>query len=142
MNLNILKEKISSYLSSQKQVLYDIVLENVDGLTYLVVQIEDVDLKRIVELNPKINELVDKYFDKYYDQPYILDVTSAGINRELKTIEHKIDAIGSDVIVETKNKKFVSGELIEVDDNYITIATDDEDIQISTSKVVKINLNV
>lgn len=141
MDLSNLKKELNAFLETKKYFLYDAELENVDGMTFLVIKIEDINLEEIVKLNEGINEIVDKTFDKFYKDPYFLEVTSAGINRELKTLDQELRQIDSNVIVETKNSKFVEGQLVESEEDYVLIASKDEDIRISRSKVIKMILN-
>lgn len=141
MDLTNLKSKLSEFLETKNFRLYDVELEQMDGMTFLVVKIEDIVLEEIVKLNEGINEIIDVNFDKFYKDPYFLEVTSAGINRELKTVEQQLREIDSFVIVETKNSKFVEGKLVECEDDFIVIDNETEDIRISRSKVVRIILN-
>lgn len=141
MDLTKLKLKLVEFLKTKNYVLYDVLLEEVDQNIFLVIKIENIELNEIVALNEPINKIVDENFDKYYKDPYFLEVTSAGINRELKTIEQQEKQIGQKVIVQTKNSKFVSGILAQVETDFIIIDNVSEDVQISRKKIIKIILD-
>lgn len=141
MDLTKLNLKLSEFLQTKNFELYDVVLEDIDQMKFLVIKISDINLDEIVKLNAEINEIVDENFDKYYKEPYYLEVTSAGINKELRTIEQQEKEIGANVIVETKNSKFVSGILVECSDDFVVIDTSDEEIQITRKKIVKMTLD-
>lgn len=143
MDLSILKTNLNNYLEQKNFKLYDVVLEEVDSMTFLTVMIENLDLKEIVNLNSGINEIVDRDFDKYYKENYYLEITSAGINRELRTFEHEKTSISNEdeVLVITKNNKQNCGILVESTEEYIILANKNEDIQIDRKKIVSININ-
>lgn len=141
MDLTKLKLKLVEFLKTKNYELYDVLLEEVDQNSFLVIKIENIELNEIVALNEPINKIVDENFDKYYKDPYFLEITSAGINRELKTIEQQEKQIGQKVIVQTKNSKFVSGILAQVETDFIIIDNVSEDVQISRKKIIKIILD-
>lgn len=141
MDLTKLSLKLSEFLNSKNFELYDVVLEDIDQMKFLVIKISDINLDDIVKLNTEINEIVDANFDKYYKEPYFLEVTSAGINRELRTMKQQQNEIGQNVIVETKNGKFVMGVLVECSEDFVVIGNISEDIQITRKKIVKITLD-
>lgn len=141
MDLTKLKLKLVEFLKTKNYELYDVLLEEVDQNSFLVIKIENIELNEIVALNEPINKIVDENFDKYYKDPYFLEITSAGINRELKTIEQQEKQIGQKVIVQTKNSKFVSGILAQVETDFIIVDNVSEDVQISRKKIIKIILD-
>ncbi len=140
---NICEEKIVSVI---EEMGYEVVeveyAKKSDGmnLTFFIdsdkgVQIEDCE---------KVSKAIDKLLEELNpteDKPYILSVSSPGIDRPLKSDRDLKRNIGKDILITlfTKiegNKKF-EGTLITFDDKTITIKQQEE-VTISRNKIAQI----
>lgn len=100
------------------------------------VSIDDCEaLSRVVE------DTVDKYV-KVQDG-YVLEVSSAGLERQLKNIKLYTKYIGYDIYVKLYKKignlKELEGKLLSVRDDSITIETNGEEICIELSNIAHAN---
>jgi ribosome maturation factor RimP len=99
-------------------------------------------------LNRKISDELDKY-DLFPDE-YYLEVSSEGIEKELRTNSEIKAAIGEYICIRTykkiEGKRELYGDLIAFDDNKITIKADlkgqTKNIEIDVENIKKIRLAV
>lgn len=140
-------EEIRSFLENYAQPLgIEIVdVEWNDRSSELTVFIETekgVDLDTCEAFHNVIMDPIDE-LDPTYDRPYILNVSSPGLDRPFKTLRDFERNMGGEVEVKLfapmKGKKFIEGVLLSFDENSVTIRTAKEEIKISRNKIAKIN---
>ena len=83
-----------------------------------------VTLNQCSEVTHLINPLLD--VTPAMSGEYRLEVSSPGIERRLKTLEHFAQSVGEKVALSTVNKEKFEGELLSVDGEEITILTKEE----------------
>ncbi len=127
-----LKIKIQEIVESLGYYLYDVeyVLENDDYV--LRVEIEN---DRYIDIDDcvKVSKTLSAYLDENdpFTDPYNLEVTSPGAERELRTTEQINRAVSKYVYVETMEQKQY-GELIAYRDNVLTL-------KLKNAKLLKID---
>lgn len=117
MDLNSIKDKLSKDIESVGYHLYSLEHEKKDNIVHVFID-ESLDLNQMSELSEKISAFMDKY-DGDWDE-YLLDVSSVGVERPIKTDEHIQKAIGSYVHIKTKELE-LDGTLTSFDGENITI---------------------
>lgn len=84
---------------------------------------------------------IEDIVDKIYDKEYILEVTSPGLERELKNIKLYKKYIGSEIYVKLykklNNNKEITGilELVDENNNIIVIEVNGEKIELNLSDI-------
>lgn len=118
-----LKEKIRPIIEDLNYYLYDIEIVKEDGNDILRVMIENetyINIDDCVVVSKVLSEKLDE-IDPFED-PYMLEVTSAGAERELRTSDEIKRAVGKGVFIETLEHKF-EGKLEKFKDDVLTIKT-------------------
>ena len=131
MDLKKLKEDLKKDLDEIGYSLYDLSYEKKDSILHVTID-KPMDLNEIEDLSKKVSIIMDKY-DEDMDE-YLLDVSSVGIERPIRSKEELVLAIGSYIYVKTKDFK-VYGDLIDFKDDILTLNTKDKNI----TKTLKIN---
>lgn len=122
-----LESDIKKMVQSVGLSLYDIGIVNENENTIYRVSVTapgGVSLDQCANLSHLISPLLDITAPVSGD--YRLEVSSPGIERRLKTLEHFIQSIGEKVSVTTIEKEKTEGELITADSENITIRTKEE----------------
>lgn len=105
---------------------------------------EGVSLDDCQEVSSALSEKLD--IDDPIKESYLLEVSSPGIDRPLRTEEDFKRFVGKKVDISTyvpvAGKKNLLGELIGLEDEMIKIKIDDEEIEIPQSKVAQTRLAV
>ena len=115
----LVEEAISRALAQDGYHLYSLRLYKKRGDLILAVEIdESLNLEQITAVSEKISAVLDEV-DKS-DEHYILDVSSAGIERAI-ALDGIDKALGSYIHVETDNKEVYEGDLREVKDEDIVL---------------------
>ncbi|MGZ5208469.1 MAG: ribosome maturation factor RimP [Sulfuricurvum sp.] len=83
-----------------------------------------VTLDQCAEVTHLINPLLD--VTPPMGGEYRLEVSSPGIERRLKTLEHFVQSVGEKVALSTVNKEKFEGEILSVVGEEITILTQEE----------------
>lgn len=113
-----------------------------NALTVFIETPTGVDLDTCEKFHNAIMDPIDE-LDPTYDTPYTLNVSSPGLDRPFKTVRDFERNVGKEVELKLyaplKGQKFLEGELVEFDENTVTIKTAKEDIKISRNKIAKIN---
>ena len=119
-----LETDIKKMVESIGLSLYDTAILNENEQTIYRVSVTKsggVSLDECVEATHLISPLLD--VTPPVSGEYRLEVSSPGIERKLKTIEHFAQSIGEKVVFSTINKEKFDGELIAVANDEITIRT-------------------
>ncbi len=117
-----IESKISPILESLNLALYDTeIVKEADSLIYRIYVTKEggVALDNIVEATKQISPILDVY--PPVSGEYRLEVSSPGVERNLKKIEHFQKSIGEQVQLKLKDKTKVKGTLLEVNGNNIAI---------------------
>ncbi|MBK1810662.1 ribosome maturation factor RimP [Clostridium sp. YIM B02505] len=103
---------------------------------------EGISLADCEKVSRTISDILDDK-DPITD-PYYLEVSSPGLNRQLFTEEHYKRFVGSEVFIKfTKNvdgKKNIKGILEEVTDEALVIAENSEKFTVSKDKIKSVNI--
>ncbi len=131
MEIKELKENLQRDLKSLGYVLYDVSYEKKNKILHVTID-KQMDLNEVEELSRKVSSIMDLYDEDM--EEYLLDVSSVGIEREIRNADELKAAIGSYIYVKTKELK-VNGDLKEFDSETLTLATKEKNL----SKTLKIN---
>ncbi len=119
-----LEQEIKKMVESCGAKLYDIETVSDRGKTIYRVTIthpEGVDLQKCVEVSNLISPLLD--VNPPVSGDYNLEVSSPGVERKLKKLEHFQNSIGEKVRITTIQGEVVEGELKNVGDKEIVVQT-------------------
>jgi len=119
-----LEQEIKKMVESCGAKLYDIETVNERGKTIYRVTIthpEGVDLQKCVEVSNLISPLLD--VNPPISGDYNLEVSSPGVERKLKKLEHFQNSLGEKVRITTIQGDVIEGRLKEVQDKEIVIQT-------------------
>ena len=127
-----IKEVLKPYIEELGYYLYDIEIEKENGNDILRVLIENdtyINIDDCVKVSHKLSEVLDEVDP--FKEPYMLEVTSSGAERELRNSNEVTRAVGKGVYVETYEQR-LEGELQSFKDNVLTI-------KLKNRKVSKVN---
>jgi ribosome maturation factor RimP len=140
-----LESDINSLVKSVNLELYDTVIVNENEETIYRVSVispemeegkrKGVSLDECVELTHLISPLLDVTPPVSGD--YRLEVGTAGIERNLRSLEHFKKSVGEKVSLLCSDKSKVRGLLENVDGNRITVQTDDETVTVDYNDITK-----
>lgn len=131
MEIEKLKDNLKRDLKSLGYYLYDVYYQKKDNILSVIVD-KQMDLNEVEELSKKVSSIMDLY-DEDMDE-YLLDVSSVGIEREIRDKKELEKAVGSYIYIKTKELK-VYGDLLEFKDDVLTLETKDKNI------TKKVNIN-
>lgn len=117
MDLSEIKASLSKDLLELGYHLYSLDYKKKEKILEVLID-ESLDLNEITNLSEKVSKLMDKY-DEDFDE-YLLDVASAGCEREIKTEEDIKKAINSYVYLKTKDLE-INGTIKSYEDGVIEI---------------------
>lgn len=133
-----LENDIETMLNSIGLELYDTAtLKENEQLIYRISVIKEggVSLDDCVEATHLLSPLLDT--NPPVGGEYRLEVSSPGIERKLKTLNHFSKSIGENVEISTISKEKYSGKLITVDGENITINDGEKDIIVDFKSISK-----
>jgi ribosome maturation factor RimP len=140
-----LESDIKSLVQSVDLELYDTVIVNENDETIYRVSVissemedgkrKSVSLDKCVELTHLISPLLD--VTPPVSGEYRLEVGTAGIERKLTNLDHFKKSIGEKVSLVCSDKSKVRGLLESVDGNTLSVKTEDENVTVEYSDVVK-----
>lgn len=118
-----LENDIKNLVESVGLKLYDATVLSENGETIYRISVtspEGVTLDKCVEATHLISPLLD--VTPPVSGEYRLEVSSPGIERKLKTLEHFANSAGEKVEITTKSKEKYRGELLRVEGENIIVA--------------------
>ncbi|MBN2871054.1 MAG: ribosome maturation factor RimP [Campylobacterales bacterium] len=124
-----LESDIKKMVESIGLSLYDTAILNENDQTIFRVSVTapgGVSLDQCVEATHLISPLLD--VTSPVSGEYRLEVSSPGIERKLKTIEHFAQSVGEKVVFSTVNKEKFDGEVVSVENDEITVKTKEGDV--------------
>ncbi|MBD3798707.1 ribosome maturation factor RimP [Sulfuricurvum sp.] len=119
-----LESDIKKMVESIGLSLYDTAIMNENENTIFRVSVTapgGVSLDQCVEATHLISPLLD--VTPPVSGEYRLEVSSPGIERRLKTLDHFAQSVGEKVVFSTVNKEKFEGELVSVANDEVTIKT-------------------
>ncbi len=119
-----LESDIKKMVESIGLSLYDTAIMNENENTIFRVSVTapgGVSLDQCVEATHLISPLLD--VTPPVGGEYRLEVSSPGIERRLKTLEHFVQSVGEKVVFSTVNKEKFEGELVSVENDEVTVKT-------------------
>jgi len=122
-----LERDIKKMVESIGLSLYDTQILNENEQTIYRVSVTaqgGVTLDQCAQVTHLINPLLD--VTPAMSGEYRLEVSSPGIERRLKTLEHFTQSVGEKVALSTVNKEKFEGELLSVNGEEITLLTKEE----------------
>lgn len=142
MDLSRLKNEVDSFLKSIGYNLYDleIVKEDKDKILRIYIdKPEGVVIDDIVLATKKLNPFIDE-LDPIEDS-YMMEVSSPGAEKELRTKEEIKNAVGHLIYVETFTQK-LEGDLLAFDGDTLTLSVKNKDTKINYIDVNLIRLAI
>lgn len=141
-----LETDIRSMVESVGMNLYDTLVTSENGETIFRVNItsqnivdgkrEGVSLDQCVEVTKLISPLLD--VEEPVSGNYRLEVSSPGIERKLKSLNHFEQSIGDNVKLTTMDKEKHKGVLVSVEGNEITLKNEDgEEVKVDFNSILK-----
>jgi len=119
-----LEESIKTTVEGCGAQLYDIVSlkENDNNIFRVYVTSKDgITLEKCAEISRMISPILD--IEEPMHCKYNLEVSSPGVERKLKRIQHYKTSIGEKVKIKDFDKNIIKGELIEANDESIKLKT-------------------
>jgi ribosome maturation factor RimP len=126
VDLGELKKQLEPILIKHDVVLYDIQWkQHHDKTLEISIYKKDIptDVDTCMNVSHEVSELLDQLPE--YDFPYMLDVSSAGIERELKSEEQLKESLYYHVNVKVENpvlsSHVVEGKLVKIENDFIEV---------------------
>ncbi len=136
--------------------IYSNIKQSVEGLGYILYDIQktkelDEQILRVYILNKdtkkaitlldcqKVSKVLNYYLDtnEPFDEEYFLEVSSVGVERELKEPMHFYYSIGDNVKIKTTSSQKLKGCIKEFKDNVLTLHIDTNKKAINPNKRLK-----
>lgn len=141
------KSLAANYLSSHNIELVEVIYRRESPgmvLRLLVDTPEGITIDQCEELNQYLSEVLDK--EDVIEEHYLLEVSSPGLDRPLKTDRDFDRVIGKELIITTyepiDGKRTIEGKLISSNSEYIVIDAIEKEITIPRDKIAKATLNI
>lgn len=120
---------VEPYLAAERLELDDVEMLGRGPATLLrvVVDGEDVNIDRLADVSCGLSRLLDN--ETELDEAYRLEVTSPGLERNLRRPAHFAKSVGREVVVKVEegdHKATIKGVLADAGDEAFTIEVDDE----------------
>lgn len=130
--------------------IYDIEFQKEGSDYYLRVFIDMIDAQRSVSLDEceAVSRALSDALDKAdpIEQAYMLEVSSPGLDRALKTPEHFAKFIGSKVDIglykSVNGAKVITGNLVSFEDKTITLDVNGESFTIAQAETTYVKLSL
>lgn len=115
-----LRNEIEALIKSRGAALYDVEIVREGGKMIFRVYI-DQDSGVDVDLCASISRLISPLLDVKppIDGEYLLEVSSRGLDRKLKTAEHFSGALGEKIKITLKNGAKIKGKLLSAEDKIV-----------------------
>ncbi len=133
-----LVKKIEDLVTKLSYYLYDVeyVKENEQYVLRIMIENESsIDIDDCVLVSKAVSEMLD--LNDSFEEAYMLEVTSPGAERVLRTSEQIKRAVGSNVYIETFDQK-VSGKMLSYKEGFIEVKQKNKRI----TKINEIDVNL
>lgn len=145
---DIAREVLEEFLPKVGLSLYDVefIKEGPDRILRVYIDKEEgyVDTGECETVSRFLSDVLDR--EDPIEDNYVLEVSSPGIDRELKSDEHFQRYLGDEIEVSLykglDGKKKLTGTLISKDDEKLVVEVDGKEIAIKPEEVSKVNLSV
>lgn len=135
------KEKINPMITELGYEIVDVEFEKKYGEDNLTIYIDipsGVSLDDCEKVSNAIDPLLDE-LDPTQGKPYVLNVSSPGLDRPFKTQRDFERNYGKEIEIKLyaplKGKKLYEGVLVARDENVLTLKLGDEEIKLENSKI-------
>ncbi len=91
------------------------------------------DSDRLTRISPAISKMLDEA--DLFASPYMLEVSSPGLERKLRRPAHYTKSLGREVTVKTADRQTHKGNLESARDEGFTLATDDGNLDVTYADV-------
>lgn len=118
MNLEKIEKELKDYLREKKIRLYELKQQKKDNILSVILD-ESLDMDTLETVSRDISDFMDRYEEEM--DPYLLDVSTVGIERPIRNREEVLEAVGSYVFVKTKEEK-VEGTLVSFEGDILSLA--------------------
>ncbi len=121
MNIEIVKELVIPYLEKHNLILYSAKLKKEYGMNIVEVLVDSedvIDIDVLALCNTYLAEALDQYDQDWPE--YMLEVSSAGAEKELTSLEQVKKYIESYVYLESNGNTY-EGKLENVEDNILSV---------------------
>lgn len=138
------KEAILPTVTQLGYRIWDVSYSKIGADYHLEITIDN-DAGIFIEDCERVHRAIDPILDECdpIEGFYYLEVSSPGIERELKTDEHILASIGSKVLcklfTQKDNKKSFEGVLASFKDNTLTLETGEGEVTLLRNEISKIN---
>ncbi len=126
--------------------IYDLEYIKEGNEYYLRIFIEKPEGNITLEDCEKVNDIVNPILDEadIIKEQYFLEVSSTGVEKKLRKVEHYKKALGKEIKVklfkkDAEGNKEVEGKLLEVKEKEITIEKNGKNINIKLDDIAKAN---
>lgn len=123
MNLDKLKDELNAFLKTTRFELYGVefIKDKKDSILRIYIDnLEGINMEDVVEATHLINPFIDKLDP--IEGEYLLEVSSPGAEKELRSIEAVKKAINRYVYLETYEQK-LEGKLVDFNGEVLTLIT-------------------
>ncbi|MBT8199269.1 MAG: ribosome maturation factor RimP [Acidimicrobiia bacterium] len=91
------------------------------------------DSDRLTRISPAISKMLDE--SDLFSSPYMLEISSPGLERKLRRPAHYTKSIGREVTVKTSDRQSYKGILESVHEDQFTLSTDDGAVELPYADV-------
>ena len=141
-NLSLVADALTPVIENLGYELVDIEFDKKYGQDNLTVFIDKVPQGVSLDDCEKVHYTIDPILDELNptaDAPYVLNVSSPGLDRPFKTQRDYERNYGKEVEIklyaQLKGKKIYEGELVTRTENYVVITDGKEEIKIESNKI-------
>lgn len=141
MSINIeskVQELVGNIIQNIGYTIYDLQYVKEGKDYYLRIFIESISGTEItLEDCEKVSNAINEELDKadFIKEQYFLEVSSTGIEKNLRKKEHYVKQVGNEIEVKLykaiNNSKQLVGILKKVEDDYIILETDNKEVNIN-----------
>ena len=125
MDLEIIREALVKHLEEKDLKLYDLKFDRKEMILSIIIDAQ-LNMDQLEEITNDLSDFMDGY-DADLDK-YLLDVTTVGIERDIRNDEEIRAAVGSYVFVKTKDVE-VYGDLLSFEDGILTLSVKEKNLK-------------
>ena len=118
MDIKVIEKDLNDYLTGKNLHLFEVRYFKSEQ-TLTVVLDDKIEMEELESVSNEISNLLDKY-ENDFDTNYILDVTTVGVERPIRSEEELTKAIGEYIYVKTKDDE-VYGYLRKYENGVLSI---------------------
>jgi len=123
MELEKIKSVLAEYLTKNNYKLFDVTYHKSEA-TLSVILDEKLDMDQLEQISNMLSEFMDNY-EQEIDDNYILDVSTVGLERPIRSEQELVEAIDQYIYVKTKEQELY-GYLKKFENGILSIAYKDK----------------